>query len=62
MAAVDYLVRAIDEGLLDHPRPIGFYFAKLWYYERLYPAVFGLSALGLALRYRVTVAIEPDQK
>ncbi len=27
-------------------RPIGFYFAKLWYYERLYPLVFAVSALG----------------
>lgn len=26
--------------------PIGFYFAKLWYYERLYPIVYSLSALG----------------
>ncbi len=26
--------------------PIGFYFAKLWYYERLYPRLFALAALG----------------
>jgi squalene-hopene/tetraprenyl-beta-curcumene cyclase len=30
--------------------PIGFYFAKLWYYEKLYPLIFALSALGRALR------------
>lgn len=29
--------------------PIGFYFAKLWYHERLYPAIFSLAALGSAL-------------
>jgi squalene-hopene/tetraprenyl-beta-curcumene cyclase len=37
----------------DHcrePSPIGFYFAKLWYYEKLYPLIFTVSALGQALR------------
>ena len=28
------------------PAPIGFYFAKLWYYERAYPLVFAVGALG----------------
>lgn len=28
------------------PSPIGFYFAKLWYYEELYPWIFAVSALG----------------
>ena len=28
------------------PAPIGFYFAKLWYYERLYPLIFATGALG----------------
>jgi len=27
------------------PSPIGFYFAKLWYYERLYPQIFTVAAL-----------------
>jgi squalene-hopene/tetraprenyl-beta-curcumene cyclase len=30
------------------PTPIGFYFAKLWYYERLYPLIFTVGALGRA--------------
>jgi hypothetical protein len=34
--------------------PIGFYFAKLWYYERLYPLVFAASALGIAHRHWCT--------
>ena len=35
----------------DHhtSQPIGFYFAKLWYHERLYPIVFSLSALKKGL-------------
>jgi squalene-hopene/tetraprenyl-beta-curcumene cyclase len=32
------------------PSPIGLYFAKLWYYEKLYPLIFTVSALGQALR------------
>lgn len=30
--------------------PIGLYFAKLWYYEKLYPLLFSLQALVSALR------------
>ena len=30
--------------------PIGFYFAKLWYYEKLYPVIFTVAALGRARR------------
>jgi squalene-hopene/tetraprenyl-beta-curcumene cyclase len=26
--------------------PIGFYFAKLWYFERLYPLIWTTGALG----------------
>lgn len=28
------------------PAPIGFYFAKLWYFERLYPQIFATGAVG----------------
>ena len=28
------------------PAPIGFYFAKLWYFERLYPIIFATAAAG----------------
>jgi squalene-hopene/tetraprenyl-beta-curcumene cyclase len=26
--------------------PIGLYFAKLWYYEKLYPLIFTVASLG----------------
>jgi squalene-hopene/tetraprenyl-beta-curcumene cyclase len=26
--------------------PIGLYFARLWYYEELYPMIFALAGLG----------------
>ncbi|HEX3313772.1 MAG TPA: prenyltransferase/squalene oxidase repeat-containing protein [Gemmataceae bacterium] len=46
-----WLTDAIEAGRLDSPAPIGFYFAKLWYYERLYPIIFSVAALGRARRY-----------
>jgi squalene-hopene/tetraprenyl-beta-curcumene cyclase len=47
-----WLVEAVEAGRLHDPTPIGFYFAKLWYFERLYPIVFAVSALGRARRKR----------
>jgi squalene-hopene/tetraprenyl-beta-curcumene cyclase len=42
----DWLISQVDTGQWKQPAPIGFYFAKLWYYERLYPLIFTVSALG----------------
>ena len=44
-----WLVDAIDAGRHRTPAPIGFYFAKLWYFERLYPHAFALGALQAAV-------------
>jgi squalene-hopene/tetraprenyl-beta-curcumene cyclase len=46
---LDWLVAAVESGRHREPSPIGFYFAKLWYYEKLYPLVFTVSALGRAV-------------
>jgi squalene-hopene/tetraprenyl-beta-curcumene cyclase len=46
--AVQWLVAATDEGHRTPPSPIGFYFARLWYYEQLYPLVFALRGLRAA--------------
>jgi squalene-hopene/tetraprenyl-beta-curcumene cyclase len=46
---VDWLVRAVEDGRHRQPAPVGFYFAKLWYYERLYPLAFTVAALGDAV-------------
>jgi squalene-hopene/tetraprenyl-beta-curcumene cyclase len=40
------LVARVEDGGWTVPSPIGFYFAKLWYYERLYPLIFTVGALG----------------
>jgi squalene-hopene/tetraprenyl-beta-curcumene cyclase len=45
---LDRLLQLIEERRHDHPSPIGFYFARLWYFERLYPLIFATSALTAA--------------
>jgi squalene-hopene/tetraprenyl-beta-curcumene cyclase len=47
---VVWLCDAIEAKRHLEPTPIGFFFARLWYFERLYPLVFGLAGLGRALR------------
>jgi squalene-hopene/tetraprenyl-beta-curcumene cyclase len=47
-----WLLDQIDNGKLMEPSPIGFYFAKLWYFEKLYPLIFSAAALRrAAVRY-----------
>ena len=41
-----WLLQRTQGGTFFPPAPIGFYFAKLWYYEKLYPVIFTLAALG----------------
>ena len=45
---VAWLVAAVEAGTWTTPAPIGFYFAKLWYHERLYPQIFAVAALRAA--------------
>jgi squalene-hopene/tetraprenyl-beta-curcumene cyclase len=45
-----WLVQQVEAGGLYQPTPIGFYFAKLWYFEKLYPMIFAVAALGRARR------------
>lgn len=47
---VNWLIGAVESGRHREPAPIGFYFARLWYYERLYPLIFTVAALGQAVR------------
>ncbi len=39
------LVSRVEDGSWTKPSPIGFYFAKLWYFERLYPVIHAVAAL-----------------
>jgi squalene-hopene/tetraprenyl-beta-curcumene cyclase len=60
---VDWLIGAVEHDRHRQPAPIGFYFAKLWYYEKLYPLIFTVSALGeAAARWRhLMVQNEPSE-
>ncbi len=41
----DWLIAATQGGTAFPASPIGLYFARLWYHEKLYPVVFTLQAL-----------------
>ena len=47
-----WLLDRVEKGTFTETTPIGFYFAKLWYFEKLYPLTFMVSALGRAYRSR----------
>jgi squalene-hopene/tetraprenyl-beta-curcumene cyclase len=47
---VAWLVAAVESGRFREASPIGFYFAKVWYFEKLYPLIFTVAALGRAAR------------
>jgi squalene-hopene/tetraprenyl-beta-curcumene cyclase len=53
-----WLVQHFEKPERSRPTPIGFYFAKLWYFERLYPIIFTVAALGRARPGRHT----PDNR
>ncbi len=47
---LEWIMQRVEDGRYVDPAPIGFYFAKLWYFERLYPAIFTVSVLRKAIR------------
>jgi squalene-hopene/tetraprenyl-beta-curcumene cyclase len=44
----EWLVKRIEAGGWTQPAPIGFYFARLWYFEKMYPLIFAVGALTRA--------------
>jgi squalene-hopene/tetraprenyl-beta-curcumene cyclase len=44
-SSAEWLIAQVESGKWKSPSPIGFYFAKLWYYEDLYPQIFTTGAL-----------------
>ncbi|MFM7834471.1 MAG: hypothetical protein ACKPJD_21945, partial [Planctomycetaceae bacterium] len=56
--AFRWLLQRVDTCTVDTPSPIGFYFAKLWYFERLYPLIFAVSGLNrwISVRKRTKMA------
>jgi squalene-hopene/tetraprenyl-beta-curcumene cyclase len=45
---VRWLMERVAAGRIGEASPIGFYFAKLWYFEKLYPMIFATPALRRA--------------
>lgn len=45
-----WLVTRVERGEHRRAAPLGLYFARLWYYEELYPLTFTVAALGRACR------------
>jgi squalene-hopene/tetraprenyl-beta-curcumene cyclase len=52
--AAQWLAARVNAGTLDQPTPIGFYFARLWYFEDLYPVIFAAAGLN---RWRSTADV-----
>jgi squalene-hopene/tetraprenyl-beta-curcumene cyclase len=48
-AGLLWLLEHTNNGKLMEPSPIGFYFAKLWYFEKMYPLIFTAGALRRAV-------------
>lgn len=44
---IAWLTARVQVGDWQNASPIGFYFARLWYYERLYPAIFASAAFRI---------------
>ncbi len=55
ISGANWLVGKVDDRSVADPSPIGFYFAKLWYFERLYPIIFATGALRRCLQTRKLV-------
>jgi squalene-hopene/tetraprenyl-beta-curcumene cyclase len=47
---IHWLLDRVESGEWRKPSPIGLYFAKLWYFEKLYPLIFTVAALGRTRR------------
>lgn len=47
-SGIEWLMTATESESVCAPWPIGFYFAKLWYFEKMYPMIFAGSALSRA--------------
>jgi len=58
---LEWLLARIEAGTVDQQSPIGFYFAKLWYSERLYPLCFATQAMRRAVEMRKVERINDER-
>ena len=57
-----WLVTATEADCVAQPSPIGFYFAKLWYFEKMYPLIFAASAMGRAVNSTQWMTLDVVQR
>jgi squalene-hopene/tetraprenyl-beta-curcumene cyclase len=50
LRGAEWLIERTERGRSIPASPIGLYFARLWYFEELYPSVFALAALAKVRR------------
>lgn len=55
----EWLVRRVEDGTWTKTSPIGLYFSQLWYFERLYPLIWTVEALGFVSQGLVHASSEP---
>jgi squalene-hopene/tetraprenyl-beta-curcumene cyclase len=48
LKGANWLIGKVESGDWLKASPIGFYFARLWYYEKTYPQIFTIAALSRA--------------
>ena len=48
LRGAQWLAQQFAKNQMPSPAPIGLYFAQLWYFEKLYPLIWSVEALGLA--------------
>lgn len=56
---VRHIAAATRDGTHFPPSPIGFYFANLWYFERLYPVIYTVAALTRFANLKATESPAP---
>lgn len=61
IAGTNWLIMQTQHGRQFPNSPIGFYFAKLWYFEQLYPIVYTVAALGHVQRISTDLGVRPSQ-
>lgn len=49
---LNWLITVVESDDYRHASPIGLYFSRLWYYERLYPLIFTVGALSRSYKNR----------
>lgn len=53
--SAEWLLATTKDGISFPSAPIGLYFARLWYHEKLYPVIWTAQALASVLRLRLEV-------